>query len=59
VLIRNHVLTALFDLRIHHHSTKISIYPLFIHKFFIFFRLTTVVREIIIISLLEEEYRKF
>jgi len=59
LLIRNHALTVLFYLRIRHHSTKINISPLFTHKFLICFRLTTVAREIIIISLLEEEYRMF
>jgi len=40
---------------IHHHSTQISIYHLLIHKFLICFLLTTVVTEIIIISLLEAD----
>lgn len=59
MLIGNLALTVLFCVRIHHRSTNISISPLFIHKFLICFSLTTVVREIIVISLLEEEYRRF
>jgi len=59
VLIGNHALTVLLYLRIHHRSTNVSLSPLFIHIFLICFRLTTAVREIIIISLLEEEYRRF